>query len=235
MDSLLTISTVPRSKISPSNKMPELTAASMQMLFGDGVMISNVNGKASVNLIGSASSMSSKLAMVLLNNSEILNLHFIINKKDVHYFVKPESSAADDLKALNIRSDVTLLANGINLSVHRSEHANNFHDTAHEEVDIRIHGNHSIINVRYGTTVKHENQRVLRHAKERAVKHAWEREKYFLLNNIPSDYRWTEREKKDITTAGYADSYIGEFIKNPEDYPELCDDSNNIQLVKSAR
>jgi hypothetical protein len=50
------------------------------------------------------------------------------------------------------------------------------------ETDIRLKGKHTVINIRYGTTIEKEKKRLFKHAKERAVTHAWAREKWILQN-----------------------------------------------------
>jgi hypothetical protein len=49
---------------------------------------------------------------------------------------------------------------------------------ARGETDIRLKGKHTVINIRYGTTIEKEKKRLFKHAKERAVTHAWAREKW---------------------------------------------------------
>jgi hypothetical protein len=105
------------------------------------------------------------------------------------------------------------------------------------EMDIKLHGKHSIINIRYGTTLDLERQRVLNHAKDRAVNHVWRREKWLLQNSLPSQYQWTPYEVNEILTHGYARGYRGYYThaQTPALYPELSDDCNTIKLRKIIR
>nr|KAG5705432.1 hypothetical protein BaRGS_004559 [Batillaria attramentaria] len=156
-------------------------------------MMSNVDGHAVINIADIAAEWARNLATVLLNGSEVVGVSFTINGKDVHYFVRGDASRADrDLRSLGIHSTLVTYENGVNVSVHRTQHGRR------SEVDVRVHSNHTIINVRYGTSVDHERKRVLHHAFERAVKHAWLREKHLLQHSLPSYHKWTPAQLKEL-------------------------------------
>ncbi|XP_029639322.1 teneurin-m isoform X3 [Octopus sinensis] len=237
MDNLLMMSTVSSSKITPKQPTPVLKPAHVPFILGNGIILSVVDERVLVNFVDNTPEILRKTASVLLNNSDIIDMHFTIKGKAIHYFVKVDTNQADmDLGSLNLRGKpVVFMENGINITVHKIQHTDGFHARSHEEIDIRLHGNYSIMNIRYGTDATHEKHRVLQHAKERAVMHAWAREKYWLQNSLPSEYLWSEQEKYEIKTVGYAEGYIGIYIRNPEEYPELADDCNNIRLLKRTR
>ncbi|XP_062616760.1 teneurin-2-like [Saccostrea cucullata] len=231
MDSLLTMSIVPKSKLSPLQTRTDVQFAALASIFGDGVTLSYRNGRVEVGVMEKTPDWSKQLALVLVNGSEILDLQYIINGKDVHYFVKPESSkAAEDLKTLGIYNDEIRYENGLNVTVKRPAHRRT-------ETDIKLHGKHSIINIRYGTTLELERQRVLSHATTRAVNHAWRREKWILQNSLTSQYQWTSYEVNEILTHGSARGYEGRYRQSqtPTQYPELSDDCNSIKLQKTNR
>ncbi|XP_061169948.1 teneurin-m-like isoform X4 [Saccostrea echinata] len=231
MDSLLTMSIVPKSKLSPLQTRRDVRFAALASILGDGVTLSYRNGRVEVGVMEKTPDWSKQLALVLVNGSEILDLQYIINGKDVHYFVKPESSkAGEDLKTLGIYNDEIRYENGLNVTVKRPAHRKT-------ETDIKLHGKHSIINIRYGTTLELERQRVLSHAKTRAVNHAWRREKWILQNSLTSQYQWTSYEVNEILTHGSARGYEGWYRQSqtPTQYPELSDDCNSIKLQKSNR
>lgn len=236
MDNLLMMSTVSSSKITPQQPTPVLKPANVPFVLGDGIILSVVDERVLVNFVDNTPEILRKTASVLLNNSDIVDMHFTIKGKDVHYFVKVDVNQAEiDLNSLGIHGDQIFLENGINISVHKIQHTDGFHARSHEEIDIRLHGNYSIMNIRYGTDLMRERHRVLQHAKDRAVQHAWSREKYLLQNSLPSEYQWSEQEKYEIKTVGYAEGYEGMYIRNPEEYSELADDCNNIRLLKRTR
>ncbi|CAG5114545.1 unnamed protein product, partial [Candidula unifasciata] len=231
MHNLLAISTVPQSKVTPLQSLPEEKPAPLDSVFGHGVTISDFDGKTVVNIVDVAQSWAKNLATVLLNSSQILPVHFTILGKDVHYFVKPSAQqAVDDLRELGIHSDLVTYESGINVSVHRSQHGHGF-GLSHREVDVRIHGNHTVLNIRYGTTLDREIRRVLRHAKDRAVAHAWAREKHLLQHSLPSLYHWSDAEMHQILAVGRVTGYVADYIHQPDQYPELSDDCNNIRFV----
>ncbi|XP_056012592.1 teneurin-m-like isoform X8 [Ostrea edulis] len=229
MDSLLTMSIVPKSKLSPLQTRREVHFAATAGILGEGVTLSYRNGRVAVGVMEKTPNWSKQLALVLVNGSEILDLQYDINGKDVHYFVKQKSSKGEeDLKTLGIYNDEIRYENGLNLTVKRTNHRK-------PEMDIKLHGKHSIINIRYGTTLDFERQRVLNHAKDRAVNHAWRREKWLLQNSLPSQYQWTSYEVNEILTHGSARGYKGQYAHSqiPALYPELSDDCNTIKLRKT--
>ena len=230
MHNLLMMSAVPRSKVTPLHHLPKETASPLEPIFGAGVTVSNVDGKALVNIADIAAEWARNLATVLLNNSNIVDLSFTINGKDVHYFVRGDAAKADrDLRSLGIHSSLVTYENGVNVSVHRVQHGRR------SEVDVRIHSNHTIINVRYGTTLDHEKKRVLHHAFERAVRHAWLREKHLLQHSLPSPHKWSQSEVKELAESGEVAGFVGQYILTPDHYPELADDCNNIHFVRQTR
>ncbi|XP_041356776.1 teneurin-m-like isoform X3 [Gigantopelta aegis] len=234
MMNLLTISTVPQSKITPMQDLPNEEPSPFPSIFGDGVTISSVDGKVVVNVVDIASEWSRKLANVLLKDAKVVDLHYTIHGKDVHYFVKSGYTEAEkDLRTLGISTDMVTYENGM-ISVHRNQRGHGF-GRGRDEADVRIHGNHTVINIRYGTNIVHERNRILHHAKERAISHAWKREKYFFQNNLPTYYHWTINEAKELETVGHILGFSGEYIRNPDDYPELSDDCNNIRFIKESR
>lgn len=230
MDSLLTLSIVPQSKLSPLQTRREVHFAAVASILGDGVTLSYHDGHVAVGVMDNTPIWSKQLAQVLINGSEILDLQYIINGKDVHYFVKPDSSKGEeDLKTLGIYNDEIRYENGLNVTVKRTSHRK-------PEMDVKLHGKHSIINIRYGTSLEIERQRVLNHAKERAVNHAWRREKWILQNSLTSQYQWTSYEVNEILTHGSARGYTGQYIhaQTPTQYPELSDDCNSIRFRKTS-
>ncbi|XP_076467550.1 teneurin-3-like isoform X4 [Babylonia areolata] len=227
MHNLLMMSAVPRSKVTPLHHLPTETASPLEPVFGAGVTISSLEGRAVVNIADIAAEWARKLATVLLNGSRLVDLSFTIKGKDVHYFVRTDAAKADrDLRSLGIHSTLVTYENGVNVSVHRGRHS---------EVDVRVHSNHTVINVRYGTTVEHERKRVLHHAFERAVKHAWQRERHLLQHSLPSQHAWSPDEIQELAQSGQVSGYMGQYILTPDHYPELADDCNNIRFFQQRR
>ncbi|XP_060065187.1 teneurin-m-like [Ylistrum balloti] len=236
MDSLLTMTTVPKSKVSPLLGHFDLQPTPRPFMLGSKVTLSFVKGKAVIHMAKNTPKWAKQLAEVLVNGSEVVDLRYSIHGKDIHYFIKTDASRAEeDLRSLDIHSTFVQYENSMNITVNRIQHSERFRLSPHAEVDIRIHGVDSVINIRYGTTFERERQRILSHAKERAVLHAWEREKWVLQNGLTTQYRWSDMERQQILTSGYADGYEGHYIRSPEYFPELSDDCNNIRFTKSSR
>ncbi|XP_074650354.1 teneurin-m-like [Tubulanus polymorphus] len=226
------LSAVPRSKVTPKiHPQVSKTFGPYSPIFGEGVVLSSVGTQVIVNFLDSARDKSKQLAAVLLNNSYTVDLQFTINGKDVHYFIKEDLEQADvDLDELGIVDTAVTLPNGINVSVHRGQ-VRRRRDPQPRYVDIRLHGNHTVLNIRYGTTLEKERHRVLVHAKERAVEHAWIREKHILVDDMHSVHKWRKVEKEQLLSTGEISGYKGEYIRDVDVYPELADDPQNIVFV----
>ena len=237
MTRLLTMSVVPKSKVSPLQSHKRLSPAAMPGILGDGITVSYNEGKAKVSYLDTAPSWAKQLAMVLINGSHFVDLKFNIKGRDIHYLLKFDvSKAEDEIKSLGLESSSALYAKrGINITIHRSEHKARYRADRFREVDVRLHGKYSVINIRYGSTLEREKQRILNHSKDRAVQHAWQRERWRLQNGLQSNNRWTDEEKLQITTLGYAEGYQGHYLRNTDLYPELADDCNNIRFIKDNR
>uniref|UniRef100_A0A2S2NZM9 Teneurin-4 n=1 Tax=Schizaphis graminum TaxID=13262 RepID=A0A2S2NZM9_SCHGA len=100
-------------------------------------------------------------------------------------------------------------------------------------IDVRIHCADTVINLRYGTTLEHEKQRLLHHAKTSVMRKAWHRERDLLRLGLPTNKDWSVAEIDEILKLGYANGFDGEYIRDTERYPELCDDPYNIRFVKT--
>ncbi|KAK3582840.1 hypothetical protein CHS0354_039985 [Potamilus streckersoni] len=236
MNNMLSVSTVPQSKISPKQGPITTSPAPVEPLFGSYVIISAENNEMRMKFLENTPSWSKKIVSILLKHSEILDLRYNVQGRDILYLVKPDSSVVnDELKQLGIQGTTDFYERKINVTVNRLSHQDGFRMHAYNEVDVRLHGNYSVINIRYGSTYDHERQRVLRHAKERAVHRAWLREKWLIQNSLPTYHTWTEQEHREILTGGYAEGFDVEYIRSGEDYPELADDCNNVRFVKAKR
>lgn len=102
-------------------------------------------------------------------------------------------------------------------------------------LDVRIHRPTAVINLRYGTTLVREHQRLLHHCKTAALRKAWHRERDALRNNVLGTWDWTQQEADEILKQGAAGGYDGEYIRDVDRYPELAEDPFNIRFVKKAQ
>ncbi|ERE88158.1 teneurin-3 isoform 1 [Cricetulus griseus] len=93
--------------------------ATVKSLIGKGVMLAVSQGRVQTNVLNIANEDCIKVAAVLNNAFYLENLHFTIEGKDTHYFIKtttPES----DLGTLRLTSGRKALENGINVTVSQS-------------------------------------------------------------------------------------------------------------------
>lgn len=141
-------------------KQPPITRK--KSVFGDGILVSRLNGKALVNVLEGGSQIVQDVMMSVLNNTYFLDLHFISHGQDIFHFVKEGafSKVQDDHIQLQRLSGV------FNVSVHDSEHGK----------DLKLYGHSATINIRYGTTVEQERHRLLKHARKRSLAdRSWDR------------------------------------------------------------
>lgn len=70
-------------------------------VFGEGVLISRVDGKAFISVADGANSVVEDVITTVFNNSYFLDVHFSIHDQDVFYFVKDNSlKIRDDMEEL---------------------------------------------------------------------------------------------------------------------------------------
>lgn len=70
-------------------------------VFGEGVLISRVDGKAFISVADGANSVVEDVITTVFNNSYFLDVHFSIHDQDVFYFVKDNSlKIRDDMDEL---------------------------------------------------------------------------------------------------------------------------------------
>ncbi|XP_054706781.1 teneurin-m-like [Uloborus diversus] len=203
--------------------------------FGKGITVSSVNGRAVVRASARAEIIRKDVFSAVFNNCHILDLHLTFHGQDVFYLVKDSTyRVGDDLNQLQ-----RLGSSAVNTSVHESKQEEGEvakQGPGHQhQVDVRIHSHHAILNIRYGTTPDKERQRLLRHAKRQAVSHRWSQERDIISSNQRGPLKWTEREKEQILSSGYASGYSGEYFHEVSSYPELADDPSNIVFHKNER
>lgn len=231
MYNFMRISTVPRSRVAHLQNREKVVRSfkPFKYIFGEGILLSSVDGKVVVEVLDSASEKLALLATTLLNNSEVVNLHFSIHGRDAHYFVKSQlSQAVEDVRELELRTEDII--DGVNVTVHR------YHETSEimKYVDIRLHSNHTVLNLRYGTTVAHEYDRVLHHAKQRAIENAWKIEKHLAENGQESINNWNKKQKDELIKKGTVSNMEARYIRSASHHPELADDARNIKFVSSS-
>ena len=233
MHNFVELSNIPKSKVTSEGDISEPTKqafAPMPFIFGEGVLLSSKDGRVVVSILDSANEALALLATTLLNSSSVVSVGPLsLHGRDLHYFVKPTlDEAVEDVKELSLRAQDII--HGINVTVHRH------HQTPEimKYVDIRLHGNHTVLNLRYGSSVEKERERVLRHAKDRATEVAWRMERHAVQRNAQTIHEWTQAQKEELISKGYISNMESHYIRGVLEHPLLADDPKNIRFVPSA-
>ncbi|XP_055298195.1 teneurin-a isoform X7 [Sitodiplosis mosellana] len=195
--------------------------------FGKGIVVSRTkSGQAIVSSVPAANAIYRDVYTSVFNRSSLLPFTFIVHnsQQDSFYFVKEESwRASED------RQQLKRLQGQVNTTFHEIARENG---SGNNYLDVKIHGSHAVINLRYGTTVEKEKQRLMHHAKLQAVRKAWHREKETLRAGLTTTMDWTQAEIDEILKQGYVNQYEGEYIHDVNIYPELAEDPYNIRFSK---
>ena len=204
-------------------------------IVGNGAVITvGANNVVTARFLEESTSQETRLALsTLLNGSSSVGLHFGIAGKDHRYFVKTDFAAAEaDLRAIGLIGNSETLDNGVKVTVHRFVHGDVYGRERADFTDIRLSTNHTVANVRYGTTLVEERTRVLRDAQQRAVEKAWKYEQELLLSGRVGSYEWNEQQRVQILRNGYLPDYVAEALRSVEKFPDMADDFRNIRLIK---
>lgn len=206
--------------------LPKIGSAS-DPPFGKGIIVSRTkSGQAIVSSVPAANAIYKDVYTSVFNRSNLLPFTFVVHnsQQDAFFFVKEDSwRASED------RQQLKRLQGQVNTTFHEIARENGSGNTY---LDVKIHGVHAVINLRYGTTVEKEKQRLMHHAKLQAVRKAWHREKEALRAGLTTTTEWTQPEIDEILKQGYVNLYEGEYIHDVSAYPELAEDPYNIRFVK---
>ncbi|XP_076303284.1 teneurin-a transmembrane protein isoform X10 [Lasioglossum baleicum] len=226
----VSLSAPPRSalKKDTSDLIPSRLGAASDPPFGKGILVSRtVDGQAVVSSVPTANAIYGDVFTSVFNRSYFLPFTFVVHsaQQDAFYFVKEET-----WRAIEDRGQLKRLGGQVNTTFHESENGSG----SSSLIDVKIHGDSYVVNLRYGTTAEKEKQRLLHHAKATAIRKAWHREREALKANTPSTIEWMVAEQDEILKSGSASSYEGEYIHDAQLYPELAEDPYNIRFVKKA-
>ncbi|KAL9882896.1 teneurin-a transmembrane protein isoform 4-T5 [Glossina fuscipes fuscipes] len=209
------------------NPNPKTIGSDTEPPFGKGIVVSRTSdGQAIVSSVPAANAIYRDVYTSVFNRSKLLPFTFVVHnaQQDSFFFVKEELwRASED------RQQLKRLQGQVNTTFHEITRENG---SGTNYLDVKIHGLHAIINLRYGTTVEKEKQRLMHHAKLTAVRKAWHREKEALRNGLNSEIEWNQQEIDEILKQSYANNYEGEYIHDVAMYPELAEDPYNIKFVK---
>uniref|UniRef100_A0A8C7MFE1 Teneurin-3 n=1 Tax=Oncorhynchus kisutch TaxID=8019 RepID=A0A8C7MFE1_ONCKI len=214
-----------------NREKPWLWFATAKSLIGKGVMLAVTQGRVVTNTLNIANEDCIKVAAVLNNAFYLEDLHFTVEGRDTHYFIKtslPES----DLGALRLTSGRKSLENGVNVTVSQSTTVVNGRTRRFADVELQYGA--LALHVRYGMTLDEEKARVLEQARQKALSSAWSREQQRVREGEEGVRLWTEGEKRQLLSGGKVLGYDGYYVLSIEQYPELADSANNIQFLRQS-
>nr|CAH7727154.1 unnamed protein product [Callosobruchus chinensis] len=207
--------------------LPKKIGAASDPPFGRGILVSKTDtGQAVVSSVPAANAIYRDVYTSVFNRSYLVPFTFVMHgaQQDAFYFVKEETWKANDDKG-----QLKRLQGQVNTTFHEIAKENGSGNTY---FDVKIHGSNVVINLRYGTTIEKEKQRLLHHAKLSVVRKAWHKEKECYKNGFIGSVDWSASELEELSKVGYVSNYEGEYINDVKDYPELAEDPYNIKFVK---
>ncbi len=196
--------------------------------FGKGIVVSRtLEGQAIVSSVPAANAIYRDVYTSIFNRSQLLPFTFIVHNSlhDVFHFVKEDSWRSNE-----DRQQLKRLQGQVNTTFH--DVVNKENASGNNYLDVKIHGTHAVINLRYGTTVEKEKIRLMHHAKLQAVRKAWTREKELLADGLLTSTEWNQADVEEILKQGYSNYYDCQYIHDVNIYPELAEDPYNIRFAK---
>ncbi|KAJ8933193.1 hypothetical protein NQ318_012076 [Aromia moschata] len=209
------------------NLIPKKLGASSDPPFGRGILVSQTDtGQAIVSSVPAANAIYRDVYTSVFNRSHLLPFTFVVHsaQQDAFYFVKEETWKANDDKG-----QLKRLQGQVNTTFHEIAKENG---SGNNYYDVKIHGSNVVVNLRYGTTVEKEKQRLLHHAKLSVIRKAWHKEKDCYKNGFFGSVEWSANEIEELSKVGYVSHYEGEYIHDVQQYPELAEDPYNIKFTK---
>ncbi|XP_053555097.1 teneurin-1 isoform X2 [Bombina bombina] len=212
-----------------NSKYPRFAA--VPSVFGKGIKFAIKDGIVTADIIGVANEDSRRIATILNNAHYLEDLHFTVEGRDTHYFIKL-GSLEEDLSVIGNTGSGRVLENGVNVTV--SQMTSVVNGRTRRFADIQLQHGFLCFNVRYGTTIEEEKNHVLELARQRAVAQAWTKEQKRLQEGEEGIRVWTEAEKQQLLSTGKVQGYDGYFVLSVEQYLELSDSANNIHFMRQS-
>ncbi|XP_061937210.1 teneurin-m isoform X4 [Apis cerana] len=215
----------PLLKLEPKTRNLLPRVAHRRAVFGEGILVSRVGGRALVSVVDGVNSVVQDVVTSVFNNSYFLPLHFSVHDQDVFYFVKDN--------ALKIRDDMEelrRLGGMFNVSTHETtEHGSGTWK------ELRLHNPDAAVVIKYGADPEQERHRILKHAHKRAVERAWEIEKQLVMAGFQGRGDWSKEEKDELISRGTVSGYEGVDIHSVHRYPQLADDPGNVAFTRDTK
>lgn len=212
----------PLLKMEPKTRNLLPRVAYRRAVFGEGVLISRVGGRAIVSVVDGVNSVVQDVVTSVFNNSYFLDLHFSLHDQDVFYFVKDNA-----LKIRDDQEELHRLGGMFNITAHET--------TEHGAKELRLHNPDAAVFVRYGSDPDQERHRIIKHAHKRAVERAWELEKQLVTAGFQGRGEWSDEEREELMLHGRVDGYEGVDIHSIHRYPQLADDPGNVAFRRDSK
>ncbi|XP_072573657.1 teneurin-1-like isoform X1 [Paramormyrops kingsleyae] len=230
----ISLERLPMTQVSSSvgqepGRMPSFSAISS--IFGKGIKFAIVDDVVSATIIGVAKEDSRRIAAILNNAFYLSGLHFTIEGRDTHYFIKL-GPLEEDLVTISNSGGGRILENGVNVTV--SQMTSVVNGRTRRFADIQLQHGALCFNIRYGATTEEEKAHVLEQARQRAVERAWAQEQRRVQEGEEGTRVWTDAEKQQLLTTGKVLGYDGYFVLSVEQYLELSDSANNIHFMRQS-
>uniref|UniRef100_A0A4W4DY40 Teneurin transmembrane protein 1 n=1 Tax=Electrophorus electricus TaxID=8005 RepID=A0A4W4DY40_ELEEL len=213
-----------------SGQVPRFSTFSS--IFGKGIKFAIKNGIATADVIGVASEDSRRMAAILHGAVYLLGLHFTIDGRDTHNFVKLGPLEEDLAVMSGGGAGGRILENGVNVTV--SQMTLSTGGRTRRLADIQLQQGALCLNVRYGASAEEAREHVLEVARRRAVEQAWAREQSLLQEGQEGSRPWTEAERQQLLSGGKVAGYDGYFVLPVEQYLELADSASNIHFMRQS-
>ncbi|KAJ8911461.1 hypothetical protein NQ315_013565 [Exocentrus adspersus] len=227
-EKFMDLSFVPRPllKMEPKTRNLLPRVAYRRSVFGEGVLISRVGGRALVSVVEGVNGVVQDVVTSVFNNSFFLNVQFSVHDQYVFYFVKDNVlKIRDDLEELR------RLGGMFNVSTHEITD----HGSTATIKELRLHNPDAVVIIKYGADPNLETHKILRHAHKRAVERAWEIEKQLVAAGFQGRGDWSEEEKEELISHGDVDGYEGVDIHSIHKYPQLADDPGNVAFQRDTK
>jgi teneurin len=134
---------------------------------------------------------------------------------DAYFFTKENVwESSEDIKALYRLGPL------VNLTTHDTQ------TDAGMTMDVKVHLDGAVVNIRYGTVADGEKGRILRHAYKTLARRAWAREK----EGTVGSRNWDSNQRQQLGHKGSVDGYEVVYKRDPFLFPELANDLENVQV-----
>ena len=183
---------------------------------------------------GTINEVPRSIFLSVLSDASLVDFQAISkNGDDAYYFVKNRiGESTNDIRALH------RLGPRVNLTTHDTQTDNSL------TMDVKVHLDKTVLNIRYGTKSDIEKNRLLRHSYKMLTRRAWIKEKELLLaeellgdnSRIRlTDYPWNASQKKQLLRKGIVDGFDIDFKREVQKYPELANSLDNIRFIPRKR